>query len=61
MTFIVEQDIDITDFKVIQAELDRLNKQFGFVKAQVSNAEKGVNDLAKTEQHLTTNIDDQKQ
>ena len=57
MPFQVENDIDITDFAKVEEELKRLVKQLGYVKTQVTNAEKGVKTLEKTEDLLTSNVD----
>ena len=57
MPFQVEKDIDITDFAKVEEEVKRLMKQLGYVKTQVTNAEKGVKTLEKTEDLLTSNVD----
>ena len=57
MPFQVEKDIDITDFAAVEEELKRLVKQLGYVKTQVTNAEKGVKTLEKTEDLLISNVD----
>ena len=57
MPFQVEKDIDITDFAKVEEELKRLLKQLGYVKTQVTNAEKGVKTLEKTEDLLVSNVD----
>ena len=57
MPFQVEKDIDITNFATVEEEIKRLVKQLGYVKTQVTNAEKGVKTLEKTEDLLTSNVD----
>ena len=57
MPFQVEKDIDITDLAAVEEETKRLMKQLGYVKTQVTIAEKGVKTLEKTEDLLTSNVD----
>ena len=58
MAFIVEKDINTKDFKAMQEEIGRLTKQLGYVKTQITNAEKEVRKLEKNEELLTSDVDE---